>query len=132
MASPIKRKPGKYRSKTVTVDGITFDSQKEMYRYQELSLLEKSGAIRDLQRQVKFVLIPTQREFTNEIYTKGRKKGCYKQGKILERECAYIADFVYWENNKQIVEDVKGFRTKDYKIKKKLMLYIHGIIIKEV
>lgn len=124
----------KYRNKTVVVDGISFDSKKEARRYQELSLLEKAGAIRDLQMQVKFVLIPAQYEFTNERYTKGKKKGCLKQGKLLERECAYIADFVYTdiENARKVVEDTKGVRTKDYIIKRKLMLYIHGIQIKEV
>jgi len=82
--------------------------------------------------QVKFVLIPAQREWTNEIYTKGKKKGCFKPGKILEKECSYIADFVYIENGRIIVEDTKGFRTKDYVIKRKLMLHVHGIRIKEI
>lgn len=125
-------KSNKYGSKKIEVDGIIFDSKKEAKRYQELLLLEKAGAIQDLQRQIKFILIPAQREFTNEIYTKGRKKGCFKQGKLLERECAYIADFLYIENGKRIVEDTKGFRTKDYIIKRKLMLYMYGIRIKEI
>jgi len=125
-------KSNKYGSKKIEVDGIIFDSKKEAKRYQELLLLEKAGAIQDLQRQRKFILIPAQREFTNEIYTKGRKKGCFKQGKLLERECAYIADFLYIENGKRIVEDTKGFRTKDYIIKRKLMLYMYGIRIKEI
>ena len=122
----------KYGSKKVEVNGIVFDSKKEAKRYQELLLLEKAGAIRDLQRQVKYVLIPAQREWTNEIYTKGRKKGCFKQGKLLERECSYIADFVYIENGKIVCEDTKGFRTKDYIIKRKLMLKVHGIRITEI
>lgn len=122
----------KYGSKKVEVNGIVFDSKKEAKRYQELLLLEKAGTIRDLQRQVKYVLIPAQREWTNEIYTKGRKKGCFKQGKLLERECSYIADFVYIENGKIVCEDTKGFRTKDYIIKRKLMLKVHGIRITEI
>ena len=122
----------KYHSKKVVIDGITFMSIKEAKRYQKLLLLEKAGAIQNLQRQVKYVLIPAQREWTNEIYTKGRKKGHFKQGKLLERECSYIADFVYIENGKIVCEDTKGFRTKDYIIKRKLMLKVHGIRITEI
>lgn len=122
----------KYHSKKIEVGGIVFDSKKEAKRYSELLLLEKAGAITELQRQVKYVLIPAQREFSNEIYTKGKNKGCFKPGKLLEKECAYIADFVYKEDGKIVVEDTKGFRTKDYIIKRKLMLHKHGIRIKEV
>ena len=124
----------KYRNKTVVVDGIAFDSKKEARRFQELKLLESSGAIRDLQRQVKFVLIPAQYESTGERYTKGKKKGCMKPGKLLERECAYIADFVYTDigNARLVVEDTKGIKTDKYIIKRKLMLHVHGIKIKEV
>ena len=122
----------KYHSRNVTVDGVTYDSMKEYRRFKELSLLERSGTIQNLQRQVKYVLIPAQREFCNEIYTKGRKKGCFKPGKLLEKECSYIADFVYIQNGKTVIEDTKGFRTKDYIIKRKLMLWVHGIQIKEV
>lgn len=122
----------KYHSRKVTVDGVTYDSTKEYRRFKELSLLERAGAIQNLQRQVKFVLVPAQREFCNEIYTKGRNKGCFKPGKLLEKECSYIADFVYIQNGKTVVEDTKGFMTKDYIIKRKLMLWVHGIQIKEV
>lgn len=122
----------KYHSRKVTVDGVTYDSKKEYRRFKELSLLERAGTIQNLQRQVKYVLIPAQREFCNEIYTKGRKKGCFKPGKLLEKECSYIADFVYIQNGKTVIEDTKGFRTKDYIIKRKLMLWVHGIQIKEV
>lgn len=107
----------KYRNKKVTVGGKTFDSKKEYTRYCELSLLEKAGVITDLQTQIKFVLIPTQ---------KGRN------GKVVERECSYIADFVYCQNGDKIVEDTKGFKTPEYKIKRKLMRFIHNIAIKEV
>ena len=96
--------------KTVTSDGIKHDSIKEANRWCELKLLERAGAIQDLERQVKFFLLPKQ------------------DG---ERPVYYIADFVYTENGKKIVEDAKGMRTKDYKLKKKMMLYFHGIKIKE-
>ena len=117
----------KYNNRKVRRDGLTFDSKKEHKRYNELLLLEQAGEIRNLRRQVKFVLIPTQRE-PSQIGTRGG----VKKGKLLERECAYIADFVYTENGKIVVEDTKGLRTKDYIIKRKLMLYVHNIRIREV
>ena len=116
----------KYHSKKIEVDGMKFDSRKEYYRWCELSLLERAGKITDLQRQVKFILIPTQ----YEPYTVG-KNGGLKRGKVIERECSYMADFVYTENGNRTVEDTKGFKTADYKIKRKLMLAVHGIRIKE-
>lgn len=122
----------KYGNQKITVDGIQFDSKKEATRFQQLRLLERAGKISGLQRQVKYILIPAQREFCNEIYTKGEKKGCFKPGKLLEKECSYIADFVYYENGKPVVEDAKGFRTEVYKIKRKLMLERYGIQIREV
>lgn len=119
----------KYKNKKVVIDGIVFDSKKEARRYQELLLLERNGIIKDIQRQVKFVLIPAQRE-PDSI---GARGGVHK-GKVLENECSYIADFVYFDNvaNEVVVEDTKGFRTKDYVIKRKLMLKVHGIKITEV
>ena len=117
----------KYNNRKVRRDGLTFDSKKEHKRYNELLLLEQAGEIANLRRQVKFVLIPTQRE-PSQIGTRGG----VKKGKLLERECAYIADFVYTENGKIVVEDTKGLRTKDYIIKRKLMLYVHNIRIREV
>lgn len=119
----------KYKNKKVEIDGIVFDSKKEARRYQELLLLERNGIIKDIQRQVKFVLIPAQRE-PDSI---GARGGVHK-GKVLENECSYIADFVYFDNvaNEIVVEDTKGFRTKDYVIKRKLMLKVHGIKITEV
>lgn len=122
----------KYRNKKYTLDGITFDSRKEARRYAELKAMQQAGIIQDLKLQVKYVLIPTQREFCNEIYKSGRKKGCFKQGKIIERECSYIADFQYIENGILVVEDAKGMRTKEYIIKRKLMLKEYGIRIREV
>lgn len=114
-----KSSKNKYGAKKTAVNGITFDSKKEAKRYQELLLLQDSGAITHLRRQVKYVLIPSQKD---------------ENGKVIERECSYIADFVYHDflSNEVVVEDTKGFRTADYKIKKKLMLYVHNIRIKEV
>lgn len=106
----------KYKSKKITVDGITFDSQKEAKRYKELSLLERAGIIQDLQMQVKYELIPAQRI----------------NGKVVERACHYVADFVYQKDKQSVVEDTKGFKTKDYIIKRKLMLFIHGIKVNEI
>lgn len=106
----------KYYSRKITRDGITFDSLKEYRRFCELSLLERAGAITDLKRQVKYELIPSQRV----------------GGKVVERSCTYVADFVYKQHGETVVEDTKGFKTKDYIIKRKLMLHIHGIRIREI
>jgi hypothetical protein len=120
----------KYKAIKCTVNGIEFDSRKEARRFQELSLLERAGEILNLRRQVKYILIPAQYE-TYERY--GKKGQRLKDGKrLLEKECSYIADFVYEEGGKLVVEDTKGVKTKDYIIKRKLMLYIHGIRVKEV
>ena len=117
---------GKYKSQKIEADGIVFDSRKEYHRWCELCQLERVGKITDLQRQVKYVLIPTQ----YEPYTV-KENGTAKRGKVIERECSYIADFVYTQYGERVVEDVKGFKTADYKIKRKLMLAVHGIRIKE-
>lgn len=105
----------KYKNKKTVVDGITFDSKKEASRYLELKKLKDAGLIDDLELQVKFVLIPKQ------------------EG---ERECSYIADFVYKDKQtgETIVEDVKPsprYKTDVYKIKKKLMLFVYNIKVKE-
>lgn len=101
----------KYGARKVKApDGQVFDSQKERDRWCILRLLERAGRISDLKRQVSYELIP-------------------KQGTM--RACSYIADFTYQENGKLVVEDCKGYRTEAYKIKKKLMLWVHGIRIKE-
>lgn len=122
----------KYHNRKYYIDGIVFASRKEGRRYCELKALQAAGIIHDLQLQVKFVLIPAQREECNEIYKSGSRKGKPKLGKIIEHECAYYADFVYYENGEKIVEDAKGMRTEVYRIKRKLLLYTHGIKIKEV
>nr|DAP98555.1 MAG TPA: Endonuclease [Caudoviricetes sp.] len=122
----------KYGNRKTMVDGITFDSKKEANRFRELQLLERAGKITALQRQVKYVLIPTQRELSNEIYKKGAHQGHFKPGKVLEKECSYIADFAYIQDGAYVVEDTKGVRTEAYKIKRKLMLERYGIQIREV
>lgn len=120
----------KYHNKKITVGGMTFDSRKEYRRYNELVLLQKAGAISDLETQKEFVLIPAQYE-TYERY--GKKGQRLTDGKrCIERSCVYKADFVYKENGETVVEDTKGVKTKDYIVKRKLMLYIHNIRIKEV
>ena len=112
----------KYGNRKTVLDGIVFDSRKEAVRWQELKLLEKAGEIRDLERQVKFVLIQAQKD--------GKK--------LLERECSYVADFVYFENDMngwhKVVEDTKSkaTKTKEYIIKRKLMLERYKIRIREV
>lgn len=118
----------KYKSHKTNVNGDIFDSKKEYNRYIELNLLSRSGAIKGLKRQVKFELIPAQYE--PDIIT---PRGKVKKGKLIERAVSYIADFVYNDKDGNIVvEDVKGMRTKDYIIKRKLLLYMHGIKIKEI
>ena len=122
------RNKSKYGANKAVVDGITFDSRHEARRYSELKLLERAGEISDLELQVKFVLIPAQKE-PDRI---GARGGVIK-GKTIERECSYIADFVYKDKSGvQVVEDAKGMKTEVYKIKRKLMLFVHGIQIKEV
>ena len=122
--------PSKFHSKKITVDGITFDSKKEYRRYCELVLLERAGQIQRLELQKTFELIPAQYE-TFERY--GKNGNRLKDGsRCIEKACVYKADFVYTENGKTVVEDTKGFKTKDYIIKRKLMLLIHGIRIREV
>lgn len=108
----------KYNAKKISLNGQTFDSQHEFERWCELSLLQRGKAISELQRQVKFELIPAQ----------------YEDGKLVERAVSYIADFTYFDKaqGKTIVEDAKGMKTKEYILKRKLMLYIHGIRIREV
>lgn len=101
----------KYGARKVTApDGQVFDSQKEYNRWCNLRLLERAGKITNLKRQIPYELIPKQ------------------DG---ERACTYVADFVYYEDGKLVVEDCKGFRTEAYRIKRKLMLAVHNIKIKE-
>lgn len=116
--------------KTRVSNGQIADSRKEARRYEELLLLQRAGKISDLRTQVPYELIPAQYE-TYERY--GKNGNRLKDGiKLVERAVNYVADFVYIEDGKTIVEDTKGVRTPDYIIKRKLMLHIHGIRIQEV
>lgn len=119
----------KYHAKKIEVDGEIFDSKREAARYIELQYLQRAGKISGLQRQKKFVLIPAQ----YEPESTGPKGGRIK-GKLLEREVAYYADFVYFDEEEKdfVIEDTKGVRTKDYIIKRKLMLWLNGYQIREV
>ena len=126
----------KLNAKKVTVNGFTYDSRKEARRHAVLLEMEKNGEITDLQMQVKFVLIPAQYE-TYERY--GKKGQRLKDGKrCIERECAYVADFVYMKDGELVVEDTKGYRNPStatyayFVLKRKLMLWIHGIRITEI
>lgn len=100
----------KYHNCKTIVDGIRFDSKKEAKRYLELKILEKEGQISHLKLQFPFILISPS-----------------KYGRAIK----YVADFVYYEGNKRVVEDVKGVRTPVYKLKKRLMAEIYGIEVKE-
>lgn len=120
----------KYRNRKTTVDGIVFDSMHEAHRYRELSLLQRAGEITELEMQKEFELIPAQYEIFARYGKKGQRITDGKR--CIEKPVKYKADFVYKENGEEIVEDAKGVKTKDYIIKRKLMLYVHGIKIKEV
>ncbi|MDD7612005.1 MAG: DUF1064 domain-containing protein [Spirochaetales bacterium] len=107
----------KYHAMKMTIDGIVFDSKKEAQRYMDLKILERAGRVIKLERQVKFVLIPSDRD---------------KNGKVL-RAVSYIADFTYLdERNNRHVEDVKGVKTPVYKLKKRLMWEKYHIEVEEV
>ena len=107
----------KYHNEPIVIDGIRFDSKREAHRYQELRWMLRAGLITELERQVPFVVVPPQKT------PKGQKVQPVK----------YIADFVYKDKyGMKVVEDAKGVRTQGYTIKKKLMLWVHGIEIQEV
>lgn len=118
MAGKIWRGSNKYNAKRVVVDGIKFDSKREAHRYKELKLMERAGTITDLQLQPKFELQPG---FTGP------------DGRRI-RAIHYIGDFMYTdlETGNKVVEDVKGVKTDVYKLKKKMMAYVHSIEIVEV
>lgn len=110
--------PGSRRSKYHAVKCGGYDSKKECNRARQLKLMARAGLISDLREQVRYKLIPSQ----------------HCDDGTLERAVHYVADFVYTDNEtgRTVVEDTKGVRTKEYIIKRKLMLYVHGIRIKEV
>lgn len=107
----------KYHNKKVIIDNIKFDSKREAGYYCTLKFLKSAGTVVDFKMQVKYLLIPSQK----------------RDGKVLERPCTYKADFVVtYRNGITEVVDVKGMRTEVYKIKRKLMLQVHNIEIKEM
>ena len=122
----------KYGNRKITVDGHVFDSLREARRYQQLVLLLRAGRIKDLELQKEYELVPAQFEETNEVYSRGTRKGEKKRGKCIEKSVVYKADFSYMENGNLVVEDVKGMKTKEYIIKRKLMLNKYGIRIREI
>ena len=121
----------KYKASKCEYNGIKFDSKKERDRYIFLKGMEENGKISNLELQKAFVLIPVQRE-KSTINSKGKEI----LSKVKERYCKYIADFCYECNGETIVEDVKGYRQGGaysvFTIKRKLMLYLHGIEVHEV
>lgn len=130
-----KQSYSKYHARKQVVDGIEFASAKEARRYTELKLLQRAGKIKDLQLQVPFELIPTQYDEIITYTPKTHKEKRVK--KVVEKKCLYIADFVYLNaNGEKVVEDVKGYRDSTayavFVLKRKLMLWVHGIKIQEI
>lgn len=121
-------KGNKYGNHKIIVGKTVYDSQAEAIRGEELRALEAAGEIYNLRRQVPFELLPAQRE-----PDKTGKRGGKIKGKLIERAVSYVADFVYiTKDGDEIVEDVKGMRTKEYILKRKMMLYFHGIHVVEI
>lgn len=109
----------KYHNKKIVIDGIKFDSIKESNRYRELKLLEKANLITELQLQKKFILQPKYINNNNEHM----------------RSITYTSDFYYYDKQKDkyIVEDVKGYKTDVYRLKKKIFEYQYpNLVIKEI
>jgi hypothetical protein len=112
---------GKYGNKKAEVDGRIFDSQKEAAVYMELKVMQEGGLIKDLQCQVPFELVPKQ----------------VVGGKTWQ-PAKYVADFVYTDclTDEVVVTDVKGYKKgaayNMFTLKKKLMLHVHGIEVREV
>lgn len=110
-----QRSASKYRNTKCTVDGQAYRSKREAQRHRSLLVMQRSGLIADLQREVPFVLAPSVR------YMDKRATPALR----------YFADFVYTQDGQRIVEDCKGLRTEGYRIKRHLMLALHGIEILE-
>ena len=117
----------KYRNKQIEFDGILFDSKKESDIYVELKASQERGEITSFERQKRYELIPSQ--YVEEALPgkRGPRRRC------VERAISYVADFViYYPDGEVVVLDPKGWRTDVYRIKKKLLLMVHKIRIKEV
>ena len=108
----------KYNNTKVRIDGILFDSKAEGERYLELKSRLQAKEIENLRLQVSYELIPVQRE--PDVIG---PRGGVTPGKVIHRPITYVADFVYYEDGEEIVEDCKGVRTEVYKIKRKLFYY---------
>lgn len=127
----------KYNNKPIQIDGIWFDSTKEGKYYLYLKQLQLEGKISNLRMQVPFVLLPPvyrEIEKTKQLKTKVKT---WTERVCIQRDMKYFADFVYTDNNteEEVVVDVKSSitRKKDaYRLKKKMMLALKGIEIKEV
>lgn len=112
LEKPRARRAGKYNNRRCEIDGEVFDSQMERDRWLNLRLLERAGEISQLRRQVAYELIPAQRRPSGGV----------------ERACSYVADFVYVDKaGRTVVEDVKGAVTPEFRLKRKLMLQVHGV-----
>lgn len=114
-----------------------YDSRKEYLRALELKQMQKNGIICCLEEQKVYELIPAHVEIIKKYSKKDSLKEIKPKIKTIEQPCTYIADFVYYNSplpfkDCLVVEDVKGMKTEVYRIKKKLMLHVHGIKIKEV
>lgn len=146
----------KFNSRKIEADGMKFDSRKEYMRWNELCLLQKAGKIRNLQCQVKYILIPAQTEII-EVYSPKTGNRLKDKEITLEKECSYVADFVYerpvtmekryYSNGEHgtmevvcgmetVVEDVKGYKKGAayalFVVKRKLMLQEYGIKVREI
>lgn len=110
-SKPASNKPRKYRNVPTVIDGTRYDSAKEARHGQLLQAMLRDGLIADLRRQVTYDL--------------------HVNGWLV---CRYKADFVFTDctKNVEVVQDVKGYQTAEYKLKKKLMFAVHGIEIMEV
>lgn len=120
-------KPRKYHQRKRIYDDMTFDSTLERNRYIHLQAAEKSGVISELRRQVRFELVPAQYE-DKVIHLKTKDKVVTA---VVERPVTYVADFTYRKGDRYVIEDTKGFETKDYIIKRKIMRF-QGNPIREV
>lgn len=118
----------KFNNKKVSTPDGEFDSKGEWQRWLVLKEAQDKGEISDLRRQVKYILIPTQYKAV-EVKLKTKTKVVQR---VAEHEISYKADFVYEKNGETIVEDYKGYPNDRWPYVKKMMLFFHGIAIREV
>lgn len=117
----------KYGNRKYYFGGSTLDSKLERDRYIFLMEQESKGVISGLRRQVEYELVPSQKE-TRTVHLKTKDK---EVEYVVEKAVRYKADFVYVVDGRTVIEDTKGFKTKDYIIKRKLMR-LQGNPIREV